>query len=91
MDYSLGTEYSTDDDWEVGFKYNGSWSVQDLRTLSETVARLSSTSDRISGDNLVKDKALTHHLNGYVHKDWSDKLISDLFLDFYLKNSDRAQ
>lgn len=91
VDYSLGTEYSTDDDWEVGFKYNGSWSVQDLRTLSETVARLSSTSDRISGDNLVKDKALTHHLNGYVHKDWSDKLISDLFLDFYLKNSDRAQ
>lgn len=91
VDYSLGTEYSTDDDWEVGFKYNGSWSVQDSRTLSETVARLSSTSDRISGGNLVKDKALTHHLNGYVHKDWSDKFLSDLFLDVYIKNGDRTQ
>lgn len=89
--YSLGAEYAEDDDLGIGFRYSGSRAVQDFRTASETSAQLQSGSDHISGDNLVKDRALSHHLNGYVHRGWSDRLTSDLFLDLYLKDGDRSQ
>lgn len=91
FDYSLGAEYMKDHDWGAGFKYNGSLSNRNYRTMSETNANLPNGTDNVYGNNMVRDKISIHHLNGYLQKEWNNDFLSDLFLDFYLKNGDRNQ
>ncbi len=91
IDYSLGAEYLNDNNFGVGFKYNGSLSNLSHRTKSETNASIANGIDKVYGNNRVKDETSIHHLNGYLQKKWSDNFLSNLFFDFYVKNGVRSQ
>ncbi len=89
--YHAGAEYSKNERFWAGIKYNGSHNHTSSRTKSETKAVLLGGTDLVSGDNRVEDNTERHHLNAYIGRKWHEKFSSDLFLDFYTTEGDRKQ
>lgn len=91
VDYSFGTEYFKEGNWGCGIRYNGSWEKSNDHMNAINHVEMLSSADSVNSDNDITDKHLTHHVNGYVQKEWDDRFFLNLYLDFYMKGGDRNQ